>query len=335
MKRSDFLKQTGLAAASALFLKKGKDVGKKYTGDPVRPPALQKGDTIGLVAPAGIVYEEKEFERMQKNLEEFGLKVKFGEHVRKRRAYFSGTDLQRAEDLNRMFADDSIDGIMAVRGGWGCARILPHLDFDMISNNPKVYCGFSDNTTLHHALLNYANLVSFHGPNGNSDWTDLTRRSFREVVMDAKVTEFRSESNVQQIIGGVAKGRLLGGNLTILTTSLGTPYQPDFENAILFVEDIGEQVYKIDRMMTHLKHSGVLEQISGFIFGKCTDCGHGNMPVFPMREMLKEHLEPFDIPAIMNADIGHEPDNFTIPQGVSAELDAGFGIFRLLDSGVE
>lgn len=334
MKRSDFLKQSGLAAASAFFLKQESRNKTKIDGKPVRPRALKPGDTIGLVAPAGIVYEEKEFERMEKILDGFGLKVKFGEHVRNRHVYFSGTDLQRAEDLNRMFADETVDGIMAVRGGWGCARILPYLDFDMISQNRKVYCGFSDNTTLHFALLHHTNLVSFHGPNGNSDWTDLTKSSFKEVIMEGKKAEFQSKSRVQQIIGGNAAGRLIGGNLTILTTSLGTPYQPDFEDAILFVEDIGEQVYKIDRMITHLKHAGVLEQISGFVFGRCTDCGSGNMPAFPMREMLQEHLEPFNIPAIMNADIGHEPDNFTIPQGVRAELDAGTGVIKLTESAV-
>lgn len=334
MKRSDFLKQSGLAAASAFLLKSNPLREIEEVEKPVRPSALKPGDTIGLTAPAGIVYEEKVFEKMEEVLDGFGLKVKFGDHVRRRHAYFSGTDLQRADDLNRMFADESIDGIMAVRGGWGCARILPHLDFDMISQNRKVYCGFSDNTTLHLAFLKYANLVSFHGPNGNSDWTDLTKHSFKEVIIEGKPAEFRSKSRVQQVIEGEAEGRLIGGNLTILTTSLGTPYQPNFEDAILFVEDIGEPVYKVDRMMTHLKHAGALEQIKGFVFGRCTDCGHGNMPPFPMREMLREHLEPYQIPAIMNADIGHEPDNFTIPQGVHAKLDTGRGVLKLSEAAV-
>ena len=164
-----------------------------------------------MVAPAGIIYEETEFERMKSELQNFGLQTVFGDHVRNRHGYLAGTDANRASDLNRMFENPDIDGIMAVRGGWGCARILPYIDFQMISRNPKVYCGFSDNTTLHHAFMAYSNLHTFHGPNGNSEWTDLTKRSFESVVMNGDRTSYRSNSSVKTLVPGIATGRLIGG----------------------------------------------------------------------------------------------------------------------------
>jgi muramoyltetrapeptide carboxypeptidase len=332
MKRSAFLKTLGSAALPLTLTSTGL-LSKKSPLS--RPKKLKPGGLIGLVAPAGIIYEETEFERMKSELQNFGLQTVFGDHVRNRHGYLAGTDANRASDLNRMFENPDIDGIMAVRGGWGCARILPYIDFQMISRNPKVYCGFSDNTTLHHAFMAYSNLQTFHGPNGNSEWTDLTKRSFESVVMNGDRTSYRSNSSVKTLVPGNATGRLIGGNLSILTTTLGTLYQADFKNAILFVEDIGEDTYKIDRMMSHLEQTGILSEISGFIFGKCTDCSAGTSPTFSLMEVLNHYLSRYEIPAIYNADIGHEPDNFTIPMGGMAELDAENGVVTLLEPAVE
>lgn len=331
MNRSDFIKTLSAAAipfglSAAHFRSHHHQIRK--------PKRLHKGDRVGLIAPAGIIYDESEFLRMRQELADLGLRSVFGEHVRRRDGYLSGTDSERAEDMNNMFVNPDIDGIMAVRGGWGCARILPHLDFKAISRNPKVYCGFSDNTTLHHALLSYSGLQTFHGPNGNSDWTELTKRSFESVVMKGERSSFISNSKVVTITPGRAEGKLIGGNLSILTTTLGTPYQADFTEAILFVEDIGENTYKIDRMFSHLEQAGVLSKINGIVFGKCTDCSAGSSPTFSLLEVLRHHIEPHGVPAIYNADIGHEPDNFTIPVGCTAELDADEGVITLLEEAV-
>lgn len=332
MNRFDFIK--ALSAAAIPFGLSAADF-RSHHHQITKPKRLQKGDRVGLVAPAGIIYDEAEFVRMRQELADLGLSSVFGEHVRRRDGYLAGTDTERAEDMNSMFANPDIDGIMAVRGGWGCARILPHLDFKAISRNPKVYCGFSDNTTLHHALLSYAGLQTFHGPNGNSDWTDLTKQSFESVVMKGEMSAFISNSKVVTLVTGRAEGKLIGGNLSILTTTLGTPYQADFTDAILFVEDIGENTYKIDRMLSHLEQAGVLSKINGFVFGKCTDCSAGSSPTFSLLEVLRHHIEPHEVPAIYNADIGHEPDNFTIPVGCAAELDADEGVVTLLEEAVE
>lgn len=335
MDRKEFLKQTGFMMAGIVAAEAGQPSARwrsdhKFT----KPRALKPGDTIGLAAPAGILPDYAEFDRMKKDLESLGFQVVFGEFVNQRHGYFAGKDYERALDLNRFFADPEIDGIIAVRGGWGCSRILPYLDFDQIREHPKVFCGFSDNTTLHMALLAYSGLISFHGPNGASEWNSFTKTSFKEVVIDGFTSVYRSRSRVQTIAPGRATGRLIGGNLTILTTSLGTSYEPDFTGTLLFLEDIGEAPYKIDRMLTHLSRAGALQKINGLIFGKCTDCGSSSGGGFNLNSVLKDHILPLGIPAISGVDIGHEPDNLTIPVGVEAELDADNGVFSLAEPGV-
>lgn len=333
MKRKDFIKTIGLGSASIPF---ARQLGpKEKPSQLVKPKRLKKGDTIALTAPAGLVFDLSDFEKMEENLEKMGLKVVFGEFVRERFGYFAGNDHQRALDLNRFFGDPDVDGIMAVRGGWGCARILPYLDADLITRNPKVYCGFSDNTTLHLWLQKHCNLISYHGPNGTSEWTELTRKSFQSVIMKGEKSLYKSKSKVDTVVPGKAEGVLMGGNLTILTTSLGTDYQPSLDGALLFVEDIGEPVYKLDRMLTHLKRAGMLDDINGFIFGQCTDCEDEERRFFTMKEVIKQHFLSLEIPVVMGVDISHDPDNFTIPMGVPALLDADKGVFSLLEPGVD
>lgn len=301
----------------------------------IKPKRLREGDTIGLIAPAGIVYQESEFRRMEKVLQELGLNVVFGKHVRRRYGYLSGTDEQRVEDLHNMFENSEVDAIMAVRGGWGCARLLPFINFDLIKQNPKIFCGFSDNTTLHLAFLHYAGLTSFHGPNGNSDWSDLTKESFQKTLFAAEKTEYKSREEISLIHPGKTTGRLIGGNLSIFTTSLGTPYQPDTKGAVLFLEDIGEAPYKVDRMLSHLTQAGVLKDINGFVFGKCTRCDEKGEYNFTLNNLFSKYINPLGIPAIYNADIGHEEDNFTLPQGAEVTLDADRGVLTLAESAVK
>lgn len=334
VKRRSFLKIAGFGSAVSLFDRFYDSVANEPSPQLLKPKRLKAGDTVALTAPAGILYDESEFDRMKEDLESFGFNVVFGEFVRERYGYFAGRDYQRALDLNRFFADPQIDGIVSVRGGWGCSRILPYLDFERIKKNPKVYCGFSDNTTLHLAFLAYSGLVSFHGPNGASEWNEFTKKSFSEVIMDGNMAGYQSPSMVKTLFDGTAEGRLMGGNLSILVTSLGTPYEPDPEGTILFLEDIGEEPYKVDRMLTHLARAGFLDKISGFIFGQCTDCEPESSRGFTMKEVIKYHVMPLKIPALMGLDIGHDANNFTIPVGVKASLNADKGVLRLLEPGV-
>ncbi len=333
MKRSEFLAKSSFGAVSLL----GAGKFKREQGSAqklIKPKRLQPGDTVAFSAPAGILYERSDFDKMEKVMDEFGLNVRFGEYVRERYGYFSGTDLQRAMDLNRFFVDATIDAIIAVRGGWGASRILPHLNYNSIQSHPKILCGFSDITTLHLAILKECGLVTFHGPNGASEWTDLTKDSFKKVLMDGEKADFISNGHVKTLIPGISDGPLIGGNLSILTTSLGTDYQPDTTGAILFVEDIGEPVYKIDRMLTHLKRAGLLDGLHGFIFGDCHDCPRPRADHFTLEEILRQHIEPLEIPAVMGVSISHGDDNFTIPIGVHGKLNADRGLFSLTEPAV-
>jgi muramoyltetrapeptide carboxypeptidase len=330
VQRSDFLKTAGLGIIPSALLKKNSVESREL----IKPKRLKPGDTVAFTAPAGLVRNRSDFQRMQRAMESLGLNVKFGEFVREGFGYLAGRDYQRALDLNRFFSDPEVDAIIAVRGGWGCARILPHIDFERVRKHPKIFCGFSDITTLHLSFLKECGLITFHGPNGASEWTDLTTQSFKRVLMEGAPAVFQSKSSTTVIRGGAAEGRLIGGNLTILTTSLGTSYQPDTENAILFVEDIGEPPYKVDRMLTHLARAGILEKITGFVFGQCTNCPETTDTNFTLWEILSHHIRPLGVPAVMGVDIGHDDDNFTIPMGVEARLDANTGIISLKERAV-
>lgn len=300
----------------------------------IKPKKLNPGDTVGLTAPAGILYDESEFVRIKQDIESLGLNVHFGEFVRKRHGYFAGRDYQRALDLNRFFANPDIDGIISVRGGWGCSRILPYLDFERIRKHPKIYCGFSDNTTLHLAFLAYSGLVSYHGPNGASEWNSFTKQNFKTVLMEGGDIIYRKGMRQTTLRPGVAEGPIIGGNLTVFTTSLGTPYEPDLTGAILFFEDIGEPAYKIDRMLTHLSRAGKLSAINGFIFGQCTDCDKETDRGFTRQEVIEQHIGPLNIPTLIGMEIGHDENNLTIPIGLNGRLDAESGTLELLESAV-
>ncbi len=337
MDRKNFLKLSGALAAGSSLIKPVIN-SKELNSEPVFPKALQTGDKVAFVAPAGIIFDKDDFDRMKRVMELKGYRVIFGENVRNRWGYFSGTDRERAEDVNRMFGDPKVKAIIAVRGGWGCSRILEYIDFELIKKNPKIYCGFSDNTALEMAIFKKTGLVTFHGPNGNSEWTDFTRRYFSSVLKDGEKTVMEmpaaDKPDARTIQSGKASGKLLGGNLTIIVSMLGTPYMPDLTGAILFAEDIGEQVYRIDRMLTQLKLAGILDKISGFVFGKCYDCDSGSEPTFQLSEILNQHLEPLGIPAFSGSMISHLDNIFTVPQGASAEIDADEHTIRLLEPAV-
>jgi len=337
MDRKDFIKMSGLLTAGGSIISSGYGY-SKINPENIFPKALETGDKVAFVAPAGIIFDEEDFQRMKRVMELKGYRVVFGENVKKRWGYFSGTDRQRAADVNRMFADPEVSAIIAVRGGWGCSRILEYIDFDMIKKNPKIYCGFSDNTALQMAIYKKTGLVTFHGPNGNSEWTEFTRRHFSSVLDKGERTLMQippaEKSEARTIYSGKASGKLIGGNLTVLLSILGTPYMPDFTGAILFVEDIGEQVYRIDRMLTQLKLAGILDNISGFVFGKCYECGTGSNPSFQLSEIFDQHLKPLEVPSFSGAMISHMDNIFTVPQGAEGEIDADEQSIRLLQPAV-
>lgn len=334
--RKDFLKLSGLAAFSGITgTAKAGTAPVHSLPDLIKAPPVKAGDTLSLIAPASPIYDETDFEQMLTDLRDLGFKLKEGNHVRKQRGYLAGTDEERASDLMDAFRDPETDGIICVRGGWGCNRILPLIDFNVIAAHPKFFMGFSDITSLHLSIYKHTGLVTFHGPVGKSKWTDITLGSFKDVAWEGDKSEYLipEDHDAYTIQSGVTEGRLLGGNLTVLAAMIGSDYVPSFENAILFLEDVGESVYRIDRMLTQLKLAGILDQISGFVFGKCTACDSGSNSL-TLQQVFEDHISPLEIPAFYGALISHEDDNVTIPVGTIGQMDADAKSLRLLESGV-
>ncbi|MBX7185171.1 MAG: LD-carboxypeptidase [Vicinamibacteria bacterium] len=344
--RRDFLARTGAAALAALS-STASSASAQPKGAPVKPPRLKAGDTLGLIHPSSATFQRMDLEIAIDNLKALGFNVKAGAHALDRYGYLAGKDEDRASDINALFADKSVQGICAVRGGWGAARLLPYLNFDVIAKNPKVLFGFSDITALHMAIPAKTGLVTFHAPTGFSAWTELSANWFKRVVMEGEPAAYVNEPDfknrivpvgfrTQTLTPGRAQGPLVGGNLTVLAHLVGTPYLPDFTGRILFLEDVHEGIYRIDRMLTHLKLAGLLAKIRGFIWGQCSDCepdssGYGSLTI---EEVLEDHIKPLGVPAYRGAMIGHIDKQFTVPEGIPAEMDAEAGTFRLLESAV-
>lgn len=308
------------------------------------PPAVNPGDQVALVSPSSAHVDRLDLQLAQEVLQALGLKVRTGAYVSSRHGHLAGTDTERAADINAAFADEGIRAVIALRGGSGAARLLPLLDYAAIRANPKPLLGYSDITALHCALQAQTGLVSFHGPNGSGSWNGFNADQFRRMFFQREQMHYRNEPDpgdelvprrdrTLTITPGRAQGELLGGNLAVLTALSGTPYLPDFSGRILFLEEVAEAPYRIDRMLTTLKLSGALSRIAGLIFGHCTDCSpgetHGSLS---LDQILDEHIKPLGVPAYRGAMIGHIPRQFIVPVGGRVEMDADAGTFRLLES---
>lgn len=307
------------------------------------PPALRPGDTVALVSPSSPVDDSLQLVLAREVLEALGFRVRPGAHYGDRRGHLAGGDEARAADINAAFADPEVRAVVCVRGGSGAARLLPLLDYGLIRAHPKVLLGYSDITALHCAIHARTGLVTFHGPNGSGSWNAFNADQFRRLFLDRELVHYRNEppqadelvprrNRTLPIRGGRARGPLVGGNLAVLSALAGSPYLPDFSGRILFLEDVAEAPYRVDRMLSTLKLAGVLDRIAGFIFGECTDCdpgdGHGSLT---LEQILDDHVRPLGIPAYRGAMIGHIPRQFIVPVGGVAEMDADAGTFRLLE----
>lgn len=312
-------------------LSKSENLSKRH----VIPKALPKNATLGLVAPASPIYSKTEFDQMIVDLNDLGYNLVLGNHVDDRYGYLAGKDEDRVEDLHQMFSNPAIDGILCIRGGYGSNRILELIDFNLIAANPKPFIGFSDITSLHMAIYKNTGLITFHGPVGKSSWPEYTRNSWVDVLQDAKnpLYEIPSEQKdaAYTINSGKSTGILLGGNLTVLTSLLGSDYLPSFDNAILFLEDVGEDIYRVDRMF-QLKLSGILNKINGLAFGKCTNCDESANGL-SLQQVFDDYLSDLEIPAFYGAMISHEELNLTIPVGVQATIDGDAKTIELLEPG--
>jgi muramoyltetrapeptide carboxypeptidase len=311
----------------------------------LKPKRLAPGDTVALVLPASLTSERDDIALAREQLEAIGFKVKIGEHAYDRHGYFAGQDRDRATDINRMWADDSIAGIVCYTGGWGSPRVLPYLDYALFARKPKVLIGYSDITALLNAVYQRSGLVTFHGPVGGSTFDPYSLENFRRVVMTPepagvlapppkKPTELVHRTNrVVRLHGGKASGHLAGGNLTLLAALMGTPYELDTAGAIVFAEDIREEVYRIDRMLTQLALGGKFDAMRGFVFGRCTEC-ETRPSAFSLEDVLFDRFGRGPRPAIAGLSFGHIEQKMTLPIGVQATLDADAGTLSLDEAAV-
>lgn len=312
----------------------------------LKPPRLRPGDTIGLISPSGAIYESEPYDIAKEAFEAMGLKVRFGRHLYDRFGHLAGKDEDRASDINEMFRDESVKAIVCLRGGSGAARILDKLDYKAIAANPKIFIGFSDITAFLLAIYAKTNLVTFHGPVAISEWNDFSSGYFRKVLFEGGAVLMENppkeedelvqvENRIRTITSGQASGVLAGGNLSVLAGLVGSGYLPDWKGKILFLEEVGEKIYAMDRMMSQLKLAGILEQLSGFVMGKCTRChpgdGYGSLT---LEEVIDHYIKPLGIPAYSGAMIGHIAKKFTLPVGIKAMIDADRGTIQLLEEAV-
>ena len=322
--------------------------GAQHTGEPVliKPKALRPGDTVGLITPATYVADPDALATAERTVRYFGLKPKMGRNVGKRDGYLAGTIEHRLEDLHGMFADPEVNGIFTIRGGYGSAHLLDRIDYDLIRRNPKVFAGYSDITALHLAIHKRTNLVTFHAPVTLSAFSDYTVEHFRRALFEPKplgVLTNPPESNtlrprhtLRTIRPGRARGRLVGGNLSLIVATMGTPFEIDTRGKILFIEDTGEQPYQIDRMLTNLRLAGKLEHAAGIVFGECSECEPREYKpsyasTLSLGEVLDNILGTARGPVLKGLTFGHTADQLTLPVGVMASLDADRGSLTITE----
>lgn len=320
----------GMGACAALA---GVPAASRGSEAVTRPPRLAPGDTVGIIEPAGFSDGPERLERVAHTIRGMGLVPKFGAHVTERYGYLAGTDEARAEDLVAMYADPQVRAVFASRGGWGSARILPHVDWGVIRANPKLLIGYSDITALHCAFAARAGFATIHAPNAGNSWPQQSWESFWRLAFAGQAPALdQGPRAITTITPGTARGRLLGGNLSVLSALVGTPWLPDFTGAILFLEDVGEAEYRIDRMLSQLQLSGILGRLGGVIFGQCRGCTAGvpDYIGFSIPQVLEQYFAPLGIPAFHGANIGHVYDQLSLPVGAEVEIDAGKGVIRLM-----
>ena len=313
----------------------------------VRPPKLGKGSRVALVAPAGPLLETDDLTRAQALCRALGYEPLLGKNAHARHGYLAGTDEERLSDFNSALSDPSVDAIWCIRGGYGSIRLLDRINYDALVDQPRVVIGFSDITAVLNAITQLTGLITFHGPVARSSMSAFTRQHFERILARSagagrlERIPFESgvlipkENRIVSLTGGVAEGRLVGGNLSLLQCLIGTPYFPDLAGAILFLEDVGEDLYRVDRMLAHLRLSGALRHLAGVLVGRFTDLERSSRDgALGFDEVLANYLAPLRIPVAHGFPVGHIDDQWTIPLGVLARLDADAGELEVLESAV-
>ncbi len=289
-----------------------------------RPPLLAAGARVALVAPSGPLRGEEDLQRAVDNVRSFGWQPVVAEHALERDGYFAGADELRLADLNRAIVDDSVAAIWCLRGGYGAMRLLDGVDFESLRAKPKALIGYSDITALHAAVGVRAGLVSYHGPTARATLTDFSRSSL-ERALSTDIDPCGSAVGAATLRAGVARGTLVGGNLALVASLCGTPYAPVLDGAILVLEDVNEAVYRIDRMLVQLRLSGMLARCAALLLGAFTNAPEeeGTGGSRALADVFHETAERLRVPVLAGIPIGHIDNQWTLPLGAVAEVDAG------------
>lgn len=302
----------------------------------LKPPVLKPGDLVGMITPASNVpNEEESYAKLDRNMQAMGFRVRFGANVRKHPGYIAGPEDGRVADLHAMFADREVKAVFCIRGGYGSPQILDRIDYGLIRRNPKVFLGYSDITAMHLAIHLKTGLVTFHGAAWNRELTPFTLEHLKRVLFDrAPMGRMPTtpDQAVKALVGGKARGRLVGGNLSLITTLLGTPHEIDTRGAILMVEDVGEDPYRIDRMFTQLRLAGKLNGLAGLVWGECHNCNSKTAPPYALTDVYDRILSKLKCPVLTGLRFGHTDDQAAWPYGVMAELDADAGALTVVES---
>jgi len=311
----------------------------------VKPKKLLKGDVIGIISPASSVKDFTRIEKGVKYLEKLGYRVEVGKNVGKIHGYLGGTDEERLSDLHEMFGNKSVKAIINVRGGYGSGRLLDKIDYNLIKKNPKIFVGYSDITALQMAFLKKTGLVTFAGPMLAVDFWKDEVNSFTEEFFWKMVTSSKSIGKINNpenekfytLTKGKGEGNLIGGNLALFNSLLGTPYAPDFKNSIILFEEIGEDPYRVDRMLYQVKYaSNNFKDVAGVIIGRFVDCyiKDKESPSLTLNDVISDYFESLNIPVFYNVKHGHIEENLTIPWGLKAKVNSIRNIIEIGESAV-
>ena len=309
-----------------------------------KPKKLNKKDVIGIISPASSPDESTRVERGVKYLESLGYQVKVGANIGKNHGYLAGTDQERVDDLHTMFKDKNVKAIFTLRGGYGAFRLLDKIDYRLIRNNPKIFVGYSEITSLQMAFLEKANLITFAGPMVAVDFYDdvstYTNDLFWATITSTKKLgklEYPENQKLPYLQKGLATGRLIGGNLAVFAALLGTEYFPNLTGKILMIEDIGELPYRVDRMLNQLRLSGTFKKVKGIILGRFVDCHEHdpNKKTLTLGEVVSDYIGALKIPSIYTFPHGHIKDFVTIPFGLKVNLNATKGTVEFAEGAVK
>ena len=326
-RRRFILSTAGIALGAPLALSSFTNQQEEFSETNKKPKALIKGDLIGVTGPAGSIWNKAHITKIENKMAELGFKTKIGQTCYEQDGFLAGNDEMRAAEFMEMIQDKSIRAILTMRGGWGCARILDRLDYKVIRENPKVIMGFSDITSLVNAIYTKSGLVTYHGPCGYSSWGDYTTNNVIKAVVAGNPFTMSNPSNNKEELktwsSGKAQGKLVGGNLTVIVSMVGTSYEPNWNNKILFLEEIKEEPYRVDRMLWQMKQAGVFEKISGLVIGSFRKCTPEEPEKsFSLEQIFEQHFKNVPFPVYQGASFGHITPKWTLPIGVNAEMDA-------------